>query len=131
MELVAKKWTAIADENQESPAARQQWSGRGAVAVLAAVRSAQYSNKMSKDAGAKLGVDNHRQYFNVENGNANLAPPPGGKEWYRSLACRLAMAVVRPKVIYPTDFIAAQSRTNARRLDQGRPMNQSGHASAD
>ena len=44
----------------------------GAVAVLAAVRSAQYSNKMSKDAGAKLGVDNHRQYFNVENGNANL-----------------------------------------------------------
>ena len=103
----------------------------GAVAVLAAVRSAQYSNKMSKDAGAKLGVDNHREYVNIDNGTANLAQPPGGKEWYRSLACRLAMAVVRPKVIYPTDFIAAQSRTNARRLDQGRPMNQSGHASAD
>src|SRR5207342_1656868 len=57
--------------------------GRGAVAVLAAVRSAQALNKMTIDEGAKAGVDNHRQYFKVENGKANLAAPPEGKDWYR------------------------------------------------
>jgi hypothetical protein len=100
MELVAKKWTAIADETNAAielihhtkktgGAEATVEDGRGAVAVLAAVRSAQVLNKMTKDDGAKAGVDNYRQYFNVENGKANLAPPPEGKDWYRIVGVSL------------------------------------------
>jgi hypothetical protein len=57
--------------------------------MLAAVRSAQVLNKMTADDGAKAGVENHREYFSVENGKANLAPPPEGKDWYRIVAVPL------------------------------------------
>lgn len=93
MDMVAKQWTAIADETNTAielihhtkktgGADATVEDGRGAVALLAAVRSAQVLNKMTPDEGAKAGVDNHRQYFKVENGKANLAPPPEGKDWY-------------------------------------------------
>ena len=98
--LVAKKWTAIADETNTAielihhtkktgGAEATVEDGRGAVAVLAAVRSAQVLNKMTPDEGTKAGVDNHRQYFKVENGKANLAPPPEGKDWYRIVGVSL------------------------------------------
>jgi AAA domain len=94
MDMVAKQWTAIADETNTAielihhtkktgGADATVEDGRGAVALLAAVRSAQVLNKMTPDEGAKAGVDNHRQHFKVENGKANLAPPPEGKDWYR------------------------------------------------
>jgi AAA domain len=94
MDMVAKQWTAIADETNTAielihhtkktgGADATVEDGRGAVALLAAVRSAQVLNKMTSDEGAKAGVDNHRQYFKVENGKANLAPPPEGKDWFR------------------------------------------------
>jgi AAA domain len=94
MEMVAKRWTKIADETDAAielihhtrktgGAEATVEDGRGAVAVLAAVRSAQVLNKMTPDEGAKAGVENHREYFKVENGKANLAPPPEGKDWYR------------------------------------------------
>ena len=94
MDMVAKQWTAIADETNTAielihhtkktgGADATVEDGRGAVALLAAVRSAQVLNKMTPDEGTKAGVENHRQYFKVENGKANLAPPPEGKDWYR------------------------------------------------
>ena len=100
MDLVAKKWTAIADETNAAVelihhtkktggAEATVEDGRGAVAVLNAVRSAQVLNKMTTDEGAKAGVDNHRQYFKVDNGKANLAPPPEGKDWYRIVSVSL------------------------------------------
>jgi hypothetical protein len=100
MEMVAKKWTSIADETNTAVelihhtkkmggAEATVEDGRGAVAVLAAVRSAQVLNKMTPDEGAKAGVDNYRQYFKVENGKANLAPPPEGKDWYRIIPVSL------------------------------------------
>jgi RecA-family ATPase len=100
MELVAKKWTAIADETNTAVelihhtkktggADATVEEGRGAVALLAAVRSAQVLNKMTPDEGAKAGVDNHRQFFKVDNGKANLAPPPEGKDWYRIVSVPL------------------------------------------
>src|SRR3954451_24144816 len=87
MDLVAKQWTAIGDETNTAielihhtkktgGADATVEDGRGAVALLAAVRSAQVLNKMTPDEGNKAGVENHRQYFKVENGKANLAPPP-------------------------------------------------------
>ena len=100
MDMVAKQWTAIADETNTAielihhtkktgGADATVEDGRGAVALLAAVRSAQVLNKMTPDDGAKAGVDNHRQYFKVENGKANLAPPPEGKDWYRIVGVSL------------------------------------------
>lgn len=100
MDLVAKKFTAIAGEANAAVELIHHTKkiggtdatvedGRGAAAVLYAVRSAQVLNKMSKDDGAKAGVDNHRQYFNVENGKANLAPPAEGKDWYQIVSVSL------------------------------------------
>jgi hypothetical protein len=100
MEMVAKQWTKIADETDTAielihhtrktgGAEATVEDGRGAVAVLAAVRSAQVLNKMTPDEGTKAGVENHREYFKVENGKANLAPPPEGKDWYRIIPVSL------------------------------------------
>jgi hypothetical protein len=44
---------------------------------------------MTPDEGAKAGVENHREYFKLENGKANLAPPPEGKDWYRIIPVSL------------------------------------------
>ncbi|QDM27515.1 AAA family ATPase [Tardiphaga sp. vice304] len=94
MDMVAKKWTAIAGETNTAielihhtkktgGADATVEDGRGAVAVLNAVRSAQVLNKMSEADAAKSGVANHRSYFSVDNGKINLGPPPEGKDWYQ------------------------------------------------
>ena len=57
--------------------------GRGAVALLAASRSARVLNRMTKDEASRAGVDRQRDYFRVDNGKANLAPPPDGSDWYQ------------------------------------------------
>ncbi|MDI2103933.1 AAA family ATPase [Bradyrhizobium sp. Mp64] len=95
MELVAKQWNAIADKTniavelihhtrKTGGAEATAEDGRGAVALLAAVRSAQVLNRMTREDGEKAGVTNYREYFNVENGKANLAAPAEGKDWYRT-----------------------------------------------
>jgi hypothetical protein len=63
--------------------------GRGASALLAAVRSAQVLNKMTAREGKSAGVANHREYFKVENGKANLTPPPEGKDWFQIISVML------------------------------------------
>jgi hypothetical protein len=54
---------------------------RGAGAIIAAARSVRVLNGMSKDEAARAGVKNPRQYFRVDNGKANLAPPAEGSTW--------------------------------------------------
>lgn len=49
--------------------------GRGAVALLAAARSARVLNQMTKEEADSAGVDDPRPYFRVDNGKSNLAPP--------------------------------------------------------
>lgn len=56
--------------------------GRGAVALLAAARSARVLNPMSKDEAAKAGVEHPRLHFRVDNGKANLAPVSKA-QWFR------------------------------------------------
>lgn len=56
--------------------------GRGAVALLAKARSARVLNPMTKDEAERAGVNSHRGYFRVDNGKANLAPPPERSEWF-------------------------------------------------
>ncbi len=57
--------------------------GRGAVALLGAVRSARVLNPMTEDEAERAGVENRRQHFRVTNGKANLAPPASASSWFR------------------------------------------------
>jgi hypothetical protein len=69
---------------------------RGASALLAAVRSARTLNTMTKDEAARAGVDNHRSYFRVDNGKANLAPPAENSTWHRHVGVQLGNGVNIP-----------------------------------
>lgn len=55
--------------------------GRGASALLAAVRSARILNSMTAVECDLFGVDNRRRFFRVDNGKANLALPPDKTDW--------------------------------------------------
>lgn len=94
IERVAKTWARIADvtgcavelvhhSRKTGGAEVTVEDGRGASALLAAARSGRVLNTMSPDEAAKAGVENRRLYFRVENGKANLAPPPDAATWYR------------------------------------------------
>ena len=56
--------------------------GRGASALLAAARSGRVLNPMTKEEAARAGVEKPRGFFRVDNGKANLAPPPDSSEWF-------------------------------------------------
>lgn len=56
--------------------------GRGAVALLAAVRSARALNQMSQETAEKFGVDNRRRFFSVTVGKANLYVPDDASVWH-------------------------------------------------
>jgi hypothetical protein len=86
IEVVAKQWAHIADVTNSaielSHHSRKTGSadvsvqdGRGAVALLAAARSARVLNTMSEDEAAKADVSSRKYYFRVDNGKANLAAP--------------------------------------------------------
>jgi hypothetical protein len=92
IDIVAKRWTKIANDTdcaielvhhtrKTNGAEATVEDGRGAGALLAAVRSARVLNSMTKDEAGKAGVTAHRAYFRVENGKTNLAPPPEGADW--------------------------------------------------
>jgi hypothetical protein len=56
--------------------------GRGAVSLLAAARSARVLNPMTREEAERAEVERPRTYFRVDNGKANLAPPPDRSEWF-------------------------------------------------
>ncbi|SDR52656.1 plasmid and phage replicative helicase [Rhizobiales bacterium GAS113] len=91
--IVARAWSEIADKcrcafelvHHSRKAGGSEVTvehGRGAVALLAAARSARVLNTMTKEEGEKAGVTTHRLYFRLENGKANLAPPPERADWF-------------------------------------------------
>ena len=56
---------------------------RGAVALIAAARSARVLNVMTEEEGKQAEISgSHRRFFNSTNGKSNLSPPPDGKFWY-------------------------------------------------
>lgn len=96
IDLVAKTWGKIAGATNSAVelvhhtrktngAEITVEDGRGAGALLAAARSARVLNVMSKDEAERAGIDAryHRSYFRVDNGKANMAPPPEGSRWHR------------------------------------------------
>ena len=64
--------------------------GRGAVALLNAVRPACVLNAMAEEEAKKAGVrDSRRRYFKVADGKNNLALPVEKLDWFRSASIDL------------------------------------------
>lgn len=94
IDRVAKTWARIAEETNcavELIHHARKTNGnevtiedsRGAVALLSAARSARTLNGMTKEEAERAGVENRRAHFRVDNGKANLAPPPEGSTWFK------------------------------------------------
>ncbi|MBL0404698.1 AAA family ATPase [Microvirga aerilata] len=93
IETVVKKWAHIAEQTKcaidlvhhSRKTGGEEVSvedGRGASALLAAVRSARTVNTMTKDDATRAGITDERgRYFRVDNGKANLAPPSEKATW--------------------------------------------------
>jgi hypothetical protein len=62
---------------------------RGASALINSCRSVRILNTMTREEGEKAGVERHRSYFRIDNGKANLAPPPEKSEWRRFVSVDL------------------------------------------
>lgn len=93
IERVAKAWAQIADETNCAIELVHHVrktnghevgveDGRGAVALLAAARSARALNRMTSEEAARAGVKEPHFYFRTDNGKANLAPPASKASWY-------------------------------------------------
>jgi RecA-family ATPase len=101
IDTVAKTWTGIADvtnialdlghhTRKTGGAEVSVEDGRGAVALLNAVRPARVLNVMTEDEAAKAGVtDGRKRYFRVTDGKNNLALPADKMEWFRSTTINL------------------------------------------
>lgn len=94
IDRVAKTWARIAEETncavelihharKTNGAEVTIEDSRGAVALLSAARSARTLNGMTKEEAERAGVENRRAHFRVDNGKANLAPPPEGSTWFK------------------------------------------------
>ena len=62
---------------------------RGATALINSCRSVRVLNTMTSEEGEKAGVERHRSYFRIDNGKANLAPPPEKSEWRKFVSVDL------------------------------------------
>jgi hypothetical protein len=95
IDRVAKLWGKIADETGcaiELVHHTRKTGGnetvmedmRGAVALLSAARSGRVLNIMTSEEAERAGVEQRRLYFRVDNGKANLAPPPTDRSsWFK------------------------------------------------
>lgn len=94
IEAVAWQWAMIADEcncaielvhhtRKTGGAEATAEDARGASALGGKARSVRVVNGMTKEEGGKAGITNHRLYFRVDDGKANMSPPSEGATWYR------------------------------------------------
>jgi Bifunctional DNA primase/polymerase, N-terminal/AAA domain len=56
---------------------------RGAVSLTNAARSVRLLNKMTKQEAEDAGIEDAWRYFRIDNGKANMAPPPEKADWYK------------------------------------------------
>jgi len=94
IDRVAKTWGRIADETncavqlvhhvrKTNGAEISVEDGRGAVALLAAARSARVLNVMNEEEATKANVENRRLYFRVSDGKGNMSPPAEKSDWHK------------------------------------------------
>lgn len=102
IDKVAKLWAKIADETNSAVELVHHVrktdgrevtvdDARGAVALLAAARSARVLNRMSDEQANEAGVPraDRFEYFNVQRGKANLSRMNGDAEWRRLVSVGL------------------------------------------
>jgi hypothetical protein len=102
IDLVAKRWSAIADTTRcaiEAPHHSRKLNGmevsvedgRGASALLAAVRSSRALARMTKDEARALGLtDDARRLFRFTEVSSNLSiPAPDSQQWLELVSVRL------------------------------------------
>lgn len=100
VDSVVKEWARIADRfnisldlvhhtRKANGAETTVEDGRGASALLYAVRSARALNGMSEEEAAKAGVENRFEYFRADNGKANMAPRSDKATWHRMIGVDL------------------------------------------
>lgn len=100
IDAVAKTWTRIADETgcavelvhhvrKTNGGEITVEDGRGAVALLAAARSARVLNSMTEEEAARWNVENRRIHFRAHNGKSNLALPSERATWFAMVSVPL------------------------------------------
>jgi hypothetical protein len=101
IDAVAKTWTAIADitntaidlahhTRKTGGAEVTVEDGRGAVALLNAVRPARVLNVMTEEEATKAGIsDGRKRYFRITDGKNNLSLPVDKLDWFRSATINL------------------------------------------
>jgi hypothetical protein len=101
IDAVAKAWAKIAERTScaiELVHHARKTGGqevtvehsRGAVSLLSAARSARTLNGMEAEDAKAAGIhDNHRLYFRVDNGKANLRPPAAHSDWFKMVSVSL------------------------------------------
>lgn len=67
---------------------------RGAKALVDRVRIGRVLNGMTKEEGEQAGVENHRAYFHLTQGKANLAPAIDRRQWFHLKSVSLGNGVV-------------------------------------
>lgn len=95
IDLVAREWNIIAERTgaavnlvhhvrKGNGVEATADSARGASSLIGKARSVQVYNRMTKEEGETLGVEetDRKFFFRVDNDKANLAPPEAG-DWYR------------------------------------------------
>jgi hypothetical protein len=107
IDVVAKTWANIAQKTNTSielvhhtrktnGAETTAEDGRGASSLLFAARAARVLNVMSKEEAERAGVDRPRAYFRVDNGKANLSPPPEKTAWFNFIGVDLENSPTGP-----------------------------------
>jgi AAA domain len=102
MDLIVKEWGRVADRancavelydhtrkmgGTETEVTVE--SSRGAKSKTDACRVVRAINRMTKDEGARAGIENHRLYFKTFNDKANLQPPADKAEWFELVSVDL------------------------------------------
>ncbi len=67
---------------------------RGAKSLIDGARIGRVLNGMSKEDGAKAGVEEHRRYFHITHGKASLAPATDRRQWFHLKSVSLGNGVV-------------------------------------
>jgi hypothetical protein len=102
MDLIVKEWGKVADRGNcavelydhtrkmggtETEVTAE--SSRGGKAKTDACRIVRAINRMTKEEGARAGIENHRLYFKTFNDKANLQPPADKSDWFKLVSVDL------------------------------------------
>jgi AAA domain len=102
MDMIVKEWGKVADRGNcavhlvdhtrkmgSSETEVTVESSRGGKAKTDACRGVRVVNRMTKDEGGKVGIENYRLYFRTYDDKPNLAPPADKSDWFKLVSVDL------------------------------------------